>query len=207
MKELKEIDFILDRLRAITKASTDKELCEILDINYSTLDTWKNNNKIPDKRLLRISQKLSIRVNELTKNDKYKNIKNYKEIKEVLGNELVENICDIEDDANKLQVLYSLCSQLINKKIDEDFEKMKDLLFFKEKILISINGSKYLNRFTDFDASFDETNNLIIITVEITIGKSLRYNICDVIKRDSIFHCKDEDGEIILIEFVTVILQ
>ena len=46
---MKEIDFILNKLRFITNSRTDKELCEILDINYSTLDTWKNNNKIPEK--------------------------------------------------------------------------------------------------------------------------------------------------------------
>ena len=71
---MKEIDFILNKLRFITNSRTDKELCEILDINYSTLDTWKNNNKIPEKRLFKISQKLSINVNDLIKDSQSQNI-------------------------------------------------------------------------------------------------------------------------------------
>ena len=62
---MKNIDFLLNKLRFITNTKTDKELCEILDINYSTLDTWKSNDKIPKKRLLEISQKLSIDLSDL----------------------------------------------------------------------------------------------------------------------------------------------
>lgn len=133
---------------------------------------------------------------------------NFKKIKEVLGQELTNNVISIKDDFNKLDALSILCYFLVNEKIETDFEKLKDLLFYKENILISINGSKYLNRFSDFDATFDETNNLIILTAEIlngAFGQSLKYDICEVVKKDSIFHCKDEDGEVFLIEFVSVV--
>ena len=74
---MKEIDFILNKLRFITNSRTDKELCEILDINYSTLDTWKNNNKIPEKRLFKIYQKLSINANDLIKAQDFTIKENY----------------------------------------------------------------------------------------------------------------------------------
>ena len=62
---MKNIDFILNKLRHLTNSKTDKELCEVLDINYSTLDTWKNNDNIPRKRLLEFSQKLNISFEDL----------------------------------------------------------------------------------------------------------------------------------------------
>ncbi|MFY9073145.1 helix-turn-helix domain-containing protein [Aliarcobacter butzleri] len=62
---MKNIDFILNKLRHLTNSKTDKELCEVLDINYSTLDTWKNNDNIPRKRLLEFSQKLNTSFEDL----------------------------------------------------------------------------------------------------------------------------------------------
>ncbi len=133
---------------------------------------------------------------------------NYENIKKLLGQELIDSVFNIKDDFNKLDALSSMCYFLLNEKINDDFEKLKDLLFYRENILISINGSKYLNRFSDFDATFDETNSLINLTAEIlngSIGQSVRYDIHEVIKKDSVFHCKDVDGETLLIEFVVVV--
>ncbi|UYF42555.1 helix-turn-helix domain-containing protein [Aliarcobacter cryaerophilus] len=62
---MKNIDFLLNKLRYVTDTKTDKELCKTLNINYSTLDTWKNNDNIPKKRLLEFSQKLNIPLNDL----------------------------------------------------------------------------------------------------------------------------------------------
>jgi hypothetical protein len=125
-------------------------------------------------------------------------------MKELLGEELIDGVYAIKEDENKLNMLFSLCTFLLNNKRENDFEKLKDLLFYKENILISINGSKYLNRFSDFDATFDQTNEVINLKAEIlngAIGQTLRYDICEAVKKDSIFHCKDEDGETLLIEF------
>lgn len=132
----------------------------------------------------------------------------YEKVKDVLGQELVDSVFAIKDDSKKLDMLSSLCAFLVNKKINNDFEKLKDLFFYKEKILISINGSKYLNRFSDFDATFDETNDVINLRADITngpIGQSINYDICEVVKKDSIYHCQDEEGETLLIEFSTTI--
>lgn len=132
----------------------------------------------------------------------------YEKIKDVLGQELVDSVFAIKDDSKKLDMLSSLCAFLINKKINDDFEKLKDLFFYKENILISINGSKYLNRFSDFDATFDEENNVINLKADIlngSIGQSLNYEIYEAIKKDSIYHCQDEDGGTVLIEFATAL--
>lgn len=74
---MKNIDFILNKLRYLTNSKTDKELCEVLNINYSTLDTWKNNDNIPKKRLLEFSQKLNIPFGDLNQNNVIQDVKNY----------------------------------------------------------------------------------------------------------------------------------
>lgn len=58
MDKKENIEKILHRIRGILDVRTDKEMCEILDIKYGTLDTWKNRDKIPDKRLAEIARKL-----------------------------------------------------------------------------------------------------------------------------------------------------
>ncbi len=132
----------------------------------------------------------------------------YEKLKELLGQELANGVYTIKEDSNKLDMLSSLCSFLLLEKRENDFEKLKDLLVDKENILISINGSKYLNRFSDFDATFDDENKVINLKAEIlngSIGQSLNYEIYEAIKKDSIYHCQDEDGASVLIEFATVI--
>lgn len=62
---LKKIDFLLIKLKQFTESKNDKELCLKLNINYSTLDTWKNNDKIPEKRLIEFANKLNIPFEEL----------------------------------------------------------------------------------------------------------------------------------------------
>ena len=57
---MKKITPILNRLKQITNSKTDKELTQKLGISYSTLDTWKNRDKIPEKRLLEFSLKYQV---------------------------------------------------------------------------------------------------------------------------------------------------
>lgn len=64
---LKKIDKLLSKIRNITNTKNDRELCNVLNINYSTLDTWKNKDKIPEKRLFEISEKISVNYGELIK--------------------------------------------------------------------------------------------------------------------------------------------
>lgn len=48
---MKRIESILERIRKHFGVFTDKELCEKWGIPYGTLDTWKNRDNIPTKRL------------------------------------------------------------------------------------------------------------------------------------------------------------
>lgn len=64
---LKKIDKLLSKIRNITNTKNDRELCKFLNINYSTLDTWKNKDRIPEKRLFEISEKISFDYEELIK--------------------------------------------------------------------------------------------------------------------------------------------
>lgn len=57
---MRKIDPILERLRASCKVKTDKEMCDILGLKYPTLDTWKNRDSIPHKRLKEFAEKWSI---------------------------------------------------------------------------------------------------------------------------------------------------
>lgn len=72
---MKKIDKLLVKLKQITDTKNDKELCEKLDINYSTLDTWKNKDKIPEKRKMQIANKLDISFNDLIEEEENKTSK------------------------------------------------------------------------------------------------------------------------------------
>ncbi len=57
---MKKITPILQRIKNLLHAKTDKEMAEKWGISYSTLDTWKNRDKIPEKRLLDFSLKYGV---------------------------------------------------------------------------------------------------------------------------------------------------
>lgn len=57
---MENLEAILARMRAVLGVKTDKQMCEILEIQYGTLDNWKNRKKIPRGRLLEISTKLNV---------------------------------------------------------------------------------------------------------------------------------------------------
>ena len=57
---MENLEAILARMRAVLGVKTDKQMCEILEIQYGTLDNWKNRKKIPRGRLLEIATKLNV---------------------------------------------------------------------------------------------------------------------------------------------------
>lgn len=125
----------------------------------------------------------------------------YENIKELLGQELVDSVYSIKEDANKLDMLSTLCLFLQHDKRKNDFEKLKSLLIDNEDVLIRINGSKYLNRFYDYDVTFDEENEVIILKGDIldgNIGFSFTYEIYETIKKDSSFYCNCNNENLIL---------
>ena len=44
---------------------TDKQMCEILEIPYNTITTWKDRGKIPNGRFLEIAAKLNVPIEYL----------------------------------------------------------------------------------------------------------------------------------------------
>lgn len=60
-ESMDKIKPILERLRDHVGVKTDKELCEkVKIINYSTLDTWKNRDRIPPDKLRLIAKEVNI---------------------------------------------------------------------------------------------------------------------------------------------------
>lgn len=126
---------------------------------------------------------------------------NNEKLKTNLGKELFEKVIEIKDDVNKLEILSTLCSFLQLDKRKNDFEKLKSLLVDNEDVLIRINGSKYLNRFYDYDVSFDEENEVIILKGDIldgNIGYSFAYEIYETMYKDSSFYCKCNNDNLII---------
>ncbi len=124
---MKNIDFLLNKLRYVTNTKTDKELCKLLDISYSTLDTWKNNDKIPQKRLYEISQKVSIPLDELIRimNNELNSINDFIEERDIFLEKDINLFKDFEEELNiieKKQVLVKHC-----KKFDIQITEIKNL--------------------------------------------------------------------------------
>lgn len=62
----REIDPVLIKLKEATNTFNDADMCKFLGISYGTLDTWKNKDHIPEKRLFEISKKLNVDYDWLT---------------------------------------------------------------------------------------------------------------------------------------------
>ena len=54
------MEAVLARMRAVLGVKTDKQMCEILGIQYGTLDMWKVRKKIPKGKFLEIAAKLNV---------------------------------------------------------------------------------------------------------------------------------------------------
>ena len=59
-EKMENLEAVLARMRAVLGVKTDKQMCEILDIPYGTLDMWKVRKKIPKGRFLEIAAKLNV---------------------------------------------------------------------------------------------------------------------------------------------------
>lgn len=56
---------VLNRLKKITGAKTNKELAEILEINYRTFNNWQARDNIPKGKLYEFSEKLGVSMDTL----------------------------------------------------------------------------------------------------------------------------------------------
>ena len=109
---MKTITPILNRLKQVLNARTDKELTEKLGISYSTLDTWKNRDKIPEKRLLEFSLKLQVPVDWLLtgEGEMYKG-ENKTNEKDPLCEEICNNFKKLPQDKQKY-LYYTFMSKI-----------------------------------------------------------------------------------------------
>lgn len=57
---MENLEAILARIRAVLGVKTDKQMCEILEIPYNTITTWKDRGKIPKGKFLEIATKLNV---------------------------------------------------------------------------------------------------------------------------------------------------
>jgi len=57
---MESLEAILARMRAVLGVKTDKQMCEILEIPYNTITTWKDRDKIPKGKFLEIAAKLNV---------------------------------------------------------------------------------------------------------------------------------------------------
>lgn len=57
---MENLEAILARMRAVLGVKTDKQMCEILEIPYNTITTWKDRGKIPKGRFFEIAAKLNV---------------------------------------------------------------------------------------------------------------------------------------------------
>ena len=57
---MENMEAVLARMRAVLGVKTDKQMCEILGIQYGTLDMWKVRKKIPKGKFLEIATKLNV---------------------------------------------------------------------------------------------------------------------------------------------------
>lgn len=119
---MKNIDFLLNKLRYVTNTKTDKELCKLLDISYSTLDTWKNNDKIPQKRLYEISQKVNISFNDLI-SERNNFLENDIEIATKLKDDIKINDILLEQVKNKASKFGLDINSYIEHLIIQDLKK------------------------------------------------------------------------------------
>ena len=57
---MENLEAVLARMRAVLGVKTDKQMCEILEIPYNTITTWKDRGKIPKGRFFEIAAKLNV---------------------------------------------------------------------------------------------------------------------------------------------------
>jgi hypothetical protein len=68
-----EVKQILEKMKIITGAKSDKELCRIWGPEYSTLDNWKRAGNIPESRLISFCIKFGTDIKYLTSTNEPQN--------------------------------------------------------------------------------------------------------------------------------------
>ncbi|WP_172202058.1 helix-turn-helix domain-containing protein [Campylobacter sp. RM16188] len=66
---MRTYDEILADIKKLAKVSSNKELCEFLNIPYKNLNMWQYRGVIPAKKLIEISEKLNVSIDLLINGD------------------------------------------------------------------------------------------------------------------------------------------
>lgn len=67
--KMRTYDEILADIKKLAKVSSNKELCEFLNISYKNLNMWQYRGVIPAKKLIEISEKLNVSIDLLINGD------------------------------------------------------------------------------------------------------------------------------------------
>lgn len=71
-----DIKNILDRIKKAYNVQTYKELAEVFNIKYSTIDNWKLRKKIPEKYIVRAAQDCDVEIEWIKEGKSKKNKEN-----------------------------------------------------------------------------------------------------------------------------------
>ncbi|MGP1451090.1 MAG: helix-turn-helix domain-containing protein [Wolinella sp.] len=122
---MKESEKVLAYMRLMAGTKTDKELSDILGINYRTLDNWRVRGYIPDKRLREFAEYFNVSVEFLTSGGKAPvSLKN-------VGNKAIEiNMSPSINGDNNNQVLGDniVLPSTYGAKDNKDFAELVELL-------------------------------------------------------------------------------
>lgn len=122
---MKEIDYILAKLRAHFNVAKDSDLLELLDIPKGTMDTWKNRDSIPLPRLKEFSSVTGIPLHVLLDQGAIIQTATGDGITQINGN---SNNVSNGYGADKIKHRTGTTEQLDDEKVREDMKKAWSML-------------------------------------------------------------------------------
>ncbi|MFY4690386.1 helix-turn-helix domain-containing protein [Campylobacter jejuni] len=116
---------IIKILKKIANADTIKELSDILDVNYTTFNTWAVRGEIPLKRIKEFSEKLGVNIDTIING----NI-NTKGDKNIIlqGKDNIVNFQKSDKYNSKLQIFLSLYEKYGNEALLDQFIHKLEIL-------------------------------------------------------------------------------
>lgn len=173
---MEQIHDILLRIKSAIGARTDKEMCEILEIPYGTLDNWKTRKKIPKARLFEIAQAINLPV-EFLLNGNMQILNNNNAIINSSNNNIIlggqqNNIS--KEDKNERDYVAELIKEFADEKILK-WARNRLLLkkygtFFDKRVTLDDMGI-IIYPYAGFDSDFEESLNLIEKTYRLQLSE------------------------------------
>lgn len=127
---MENLEAVLARIRAIIGIKTDKQMAEFLKIPYSTINTWKDRQKIPKGKLLEIANIINTTPEYLLKGEST-TISNNQSSVIIAGNNSGNIINDTQTEVSpELMEVIKLYKEYGNNKMLEKFKN--EILKIKE---------------------------------------------------------------------------